>query len=42
LVDLQRDDETQGIVDKGVWSILHNGGKGGRGIDWKIAGEESD
>ena len=26
---LQRDDEAQGIVEKGVWSILHNTGKWG-------------
>jgi len=32
----------QGMLVTGVWLILHNTGKRGCGIDWKMAGEESD
>jgi hypothetical protein len=39
---LERDEKAQGVVVKGVWSILHKTGKGGRGIDWKMARDESD
>jgi hypothetical protein len=39
---LEGDEKAQGIVVKGVWSILHNRGQRGCGIDWKMAGDESD